>query len=211
MSTSIHDIKQDFSEHTRLDRETYGLFMTPVSKFNIEEFVDPVLKWMKNQDFVEINERAVLCHNVQQVGKTNQILKDMPDLEQQLMECVHFHNNEGLNYASEFRINDVYVEVAHQGAIYAPHEHANCVFSGTFFINYDQEAHSFLKFKRQVQSQMFPVMMLPFKQMTAFNLQEATVPFKKGDVVIYPSKLTHGYESNQTDNRITLTFNVVPA
>ena len=79
-----------------------------------------------------------------------------------------------------------------------------------FFISYQEEQHAYLKFKRQVQSQMFPVMMLPFKQMTAFNLQEATVPFKNGDVVIYPSNLTHGYESNQTDGRITLTFNVVP-
>ena len=150
------------------------------------------------------------AQNLQQVGKTNKILQDLPDLEKQLLECVHFHNNEGLNYASEFRLSDVYVELAHSGAIYAPHEHANCLFSGTFFISYQEEQHAYLKFKRQVQSQMFPVMMLPFKQMTAFNLQEATVPFKNGDVVIYPSNLTHGYESNQTDGRITLTFNVVP-
>ena len=204
------DLSQDFSQHINIERETYGLFMTPVSKYRIPEFVDPVLEWMKNEDFVDINERSVLCHNVQQIGKTNKILQDLPDLEKQLLECVHFHNNEGLNYASEFRLSDVYVELAHSGAIYAPHEHANCLFSGTFFISYQEEQHAYLKFKRQVQSQMFPVMMLPFKQMTAFNLQEATVPFKNGDVVIYPSNLTHGYESNQTDGRITLTFNVVP-
>ena len=53
-------------------------------------------------------------------------------------------------------------------------------------------------------------MMLPFKNMTAFNLQEATIPYKNGDCVIYPANLTHGYESNPTDNRITLTFNIIP-
>jgi ectoine hydroxylase-related dioxygenase (phytanoyl-CoA dioxygenase family) len=52
--------------------------------------------------------------------------------------------------------------------------------------------------------------MLPFQNMTAFNLQEATIPHKAGDAVIYPANLTHGYESNPTGDRITLTFNVVP-
>ena len=115
-----------------------------------------------------------------------------------------------MSYASNFAISDCYVEVAHPGAIYAPHEHSNCLFSGTLFINYEPEQHSFMKFKRNVMSQMFPIMMLPFEQMTAFNLQEATIPYANGDCIIYPSNLTHGYESNPTDNRITLTFNVIP-
>ena len=67
-----------------------------------------------------------------------------------------------------------------------------------------------MKFKRNVMSQMFPIMMLPFEQMTAFNLQEATIPYANGDCIIYPSNLTHGYESNPTDNRVTLTFNIIP-
>jgi len=191
--------------------ETYGLFMTPVTKYNLQEFVDPVLSWMKNQDFVDLNERKVLCHNVQQIGKTNQILKDLPDLNQALIDVAHKHNETGLNYASNFAISECYVEVAHEGALYAPHEHSNCLFSGTFFIAYNQEAHSYLKFKRNVLSSMFPIMMLPFNNMTAFNLQEATIPYKAGDAVIYPANLTHGYESNPTGDRITLTFNVVPA
>ena len=78
------------------------------------------------------------------------------------------------------------------------------------FINYIPDSHSYLKFKRNTLSSMFPVMMLPYEQMTAFNLQEATIPVQQGDALIYPSNLTHGYESNPTENRITLTFNVIP-
>jgi uncharacterized protein (TIGR02466 family) len=189
--------------------ETYGLFMTPVTKYDMTDFVVPILNWMKNEDFVD-HDRNTICHNVQQVGPTNKILEDLPDLKAELLTAVRKANEGGMSYASNFAISDCYVEVAHPGAIYAPHEHSNCLFSGTLFINYEPEQHSFMKFKRNVMSQMFPIMMLPFEQMTAFNLQEATIPYSNGDCIIYPSNLTHGYESNPTDNRITLTFNVIP-
>jgi uncharacterized protein (TIGR02466 family) len=189
--------------------ETYGLFMTPVTKYDMTDFVVPILNWMKNEDFVD-HDRNTICHNVQQVGPTNKILEDLPDLKAELLTAARKANESGMSYASNFAISDCYVEVAHPGAIYAPHEHSNCLFSGTLFINYEPEQHSFMKFKRNVMSQMFPVMMLPFEQMTAFNLQEATIPYANGDCIIYPSNLTHGYESNPTDNRITLTFNVIP-
>ena len=189
--------------------ETYGLFMTPVTKYDMTDFVVPILNWMKNEDFVD-HDRNTICHNVQQVGPTNKILEDLPDLKAELLNAVRKANQGGMSYASNFAISDCYVEVAHPGAIYAPHEHSNCLFSGTLFINYEPEQHSFMKFKRNVMSQMFPIMMLPFEQMTAFNLQEATIPYANGDCIIYPSNLTHGYESNPTDNRITLTFNVIP-
>lgn len=189
--------------------ETYGLFMTPVTKYDMTDFVVPILNWMKNEDFVD-HDRNTICHNVQQVGPTNKILEDLPDLKAELLTAARKANESGLCYASNFAISDCYVEVAHPGAIYAPHEHSNCLFSGTLFINYEPEQHSYMKFKRNVMSQMFPVMMLPFQNMTAFNLQEATIPYANGDCIIYPSNLTHGYESNPTDNRITLTFNVIP-
>ena len=192
------------------DFETYGLFMTPVTKLSLKDHVDDVLKWMRNEDFVDIGERNALCHNVQQVGETNKILDDLPALKASLLEAARKHNESGLCYASNFQISDCYVELAHKGAIYAPHEHSNCLFSGTFFVNYNSQSHSYLKFKRNVVSNMYPVMMLPYEQMTAFNLQEATIPYSNGDVVIYPSNLTHGYESNPSDERITLTFNVIP-
>jgi hypothetical protein len=189
--------------------ETYGLFMTPVTKYDLSDFIPEILRWMQNEDFVDHN-RHELCHNVSQIGPTNKILQDLPSLKSALLDVARKHNDSGLAYASNFGISDAYIELANKGAIYAPHEHSNCLFSGTMFINYDVKQHSYLKFKRNVMSQMFPVMMLPFQQMTAFNLQEATVPYAQGDVLIYPSNLTHGYESNQSDERITLTFNVIP-
>tara|TARA_A100001388_G_scaffold223177_1_gene173989 strand:- start:707 stop:1336 length:630 start_codon:yes stop_codon:yes gene_type:complete len=203
------EINLSDSLETAVDFETYGLFMIPVTKYNCSDLVDDVLKWARNQDFVK-HDRNAISHNIQQIGETNQILKDLPHVKSALLNVARKHNETGLNYASNFEISDCYLEVAHQGAIYAPHEHSNCLFSGTFFISYDKEAHSYLKFKRNTISNTYPIMMLPYSTMTAFNLQEATIPYAAGDVVIYPSNLTHGFDSNPTDNRIALTFNVIP-
>lgn len=203
------EINLSDSLETAVDFETYGLFMIPVTKYNCSDLVDDVLKWARNQDFVK-HDRNAISHNIQQIGETNQILQDLPHVKSALLNVARKHNETGLNYASNFEISDCYLEVAHQGAIYAPHEHSNCLFSGTFFISYDKEAHSYLKFKRNTISNTYPIMMLPYSTMTAFNLQEATIPYAAGDVVIYPSNLTHGFDSNPTDNRIALTFNVIP-
>ena len=43
--------------------ETYGLFMSPVTKYDLSDFVTPVLQWMRNEDFVD-HDRQTICHNV---------------------------------------------------------------------------------------------------------------------------------------------------
>ena len=181
MTDSNQTINLSDSLETAIDFETYGLFMIPVTKYSATALVDDVLKWARNQDFVK-HDRQAISHNIQQIGETNQILTDLPELKALLLEVARKHNQSGLNYASNFEISDCYLEVA----------------------------HSYLKFKRNTISNTYPIMMLPYESMTAFNLQEATIPYAAGDIVIYPSNLTHGFDSNPTDNRITLTFNVIP-
>ena len=160
MTDSNQTINLSDSLETAIDFETYGLFMIPVTKYSATALVDDVLKWARNQDFVK-HDRQAISHNIQQIGETNQILTDLPELKALLLEVARKHNQSGLNYASNFEIT-------------------------------------------------YPIMMLPYESMTAFNLQEATLPYAAGDIVIYPSNLTHGFDSNPTDNRITLTFNVIP-
>ena len=48
--------------------ETYGLFMSPVTKYDLSDFVTPVLQWMRNEDFVD-HDRQTICHNVQQIDQ----------------------------------------------------------------------------------------------------------------------------------------------
>ena len=197
----------------KITQETYGLFPTGVTRYqldNSEELKKKVLLWMKDQEIVDDHGRRMLCHNITQVGEKNKILDDIPELEQALMKAVGFHNKNTFNYSCNLAINEAYVELATEGALYAPHEHSNCLYSLTYFINYNHENHGFLKFRRNVLSSMYPVMQVNSNQLTPYNMPEATFTMREGDVIVYPSNVTHGYDSNQTDERITLTANIIP-
>ena len=165
MTDSNQTINLSDSLEDKIDFETYGLFMIPVTKYNLKSMVDPVLKWARNQDFVK-HDRQSISHNIQQIGETNQVLQDLPELKANLLNIARKHNESGLNYATNFEISDCYLEVAHEGAIYAPHEHSNCLFSGTFFISYDMESHSYLKFKRNTISNTYPIMTVSYTHLT---------------------------------------------
>ena len=46
------------------------------------------------------------------------------------------------------------------------------------------------------------------KDPTAFNLTEATFNMEEGDIIIYPSNVTHGFDSNPSNDRISFTANI---
>ena len=101
-------------------------------------------------------------------------------------------------------------EIANKDAIYAPHEHSNCLYSLTYLVNYDDKQHAYMKWRRNVASHFYPVIQLDTKDLTPYNMTEATFKQSEGDILIYPSNITHGYDSNPADQRITITANIVP-
>ena len=44
-------------------------------------------------------------------------------------------------------------------------------------------------------------------KITPFNNLTQDVPTSEGDILIFPSNLSRGFELNSTPNRLTLTFN----
>ena len=85
MTDSNQTINLSDNLETAIDFETYGLFMIPVTKYSSPHLVDDVLKWARNQDFVK-HDRQSISHNIQQIGETNQILIDIPELKALLLE-----------------------------------------------------------------------------------------------------------------------------
>ena len=45
---------------------------------------------------------------------------------------------------------------------------------------------------------------------TPYNMTEATFNMVEGDIIIYPSNITHGFDNNSEGQRISLTANIVP-
>ena len=194
-------------------QETYGLFPVPITRYSLPNHDDikaKILEWMSKQDIISDHKRNAICHNVLQVGPNNQLIQDIPDLAQCIINAVNLHNTNSLKYKTNFGFSDSYLEIANKDAIYAPHEHSNCLYSVTYLVNYDEKQHAYMKWRRNVSSHFYPVIQLDTSELSPYNMTEATFKQSEGDVLVYPSNITHGYDSNPSDQRITFTANVVP-
>jgi hypothetical protein len=197
----------------KVTQETYGLFPTPVTRYSIpnhDDLKQQILRWMESNDIIDDHKRNAICHNVIQVGPNNKIVNDLPDLYNTLIQAATYHNDNSLKYNAQLGISDSYLEIANKDAIYAPHEHSNCLYSIHYLINYNAKEHAYIKWRRNVSSSFYPVIQLDQKEMSPYNMTEATFNQSEGDMLVYPSNLTHGYDSNLYDQRISLTANIVP-
>ena len=204
--TNLSDSLED-----KIQSETYGFFPIPITRYRLQEHESikkDILSWMQDEKILESHGREAISHNVSQIGPTNKLLLDCPHIEDALNAAINKHNTHSFNYKPNLIINESYVELHGQGAIYAPHEHSNCLYSLTYLINYNPDQHAFIKWRKNVASNHYPILQIESVDATAFNLTEATFNMQEGDVILYPSNLTHGYDSNPMPERITLTANI---
>jgi uncharacterized protein (TIGR02466 family) len=83
------------------------------------------------------------------------------------------------------------------------HEHPNSFVSGVFYPDCDQKVDS-INFFNEVYKQIVPHP----KEFNGFNSRTFTLPLKTGDIVLFPSSLTHMVETKKGNNtRTSLAFN----
>ena len=68
-----------------------------------------------------------------------------------------------------------------------------------------------MKWRRNISSNHYPIIQIDSLELTPYNMTEATFEISEGDIVIFPSNLTHGYDTNPKNERITLTANITPS
>jgi uncharacterized protein (TIGR02466 family) len=84
------------------------------------------------------------------------------------------------------------------------HQHPNSLVSGVFYINCHEE-HDKIKFFNDA----YKTIRLEIKDWNIWNSETWWFPVKTGDIILFPSSLTHMVETKQGDNtRISLAFNV---
>ena len=194
-----------------IQAETYGFFPTPVTRIKATQHADlkkGIMEWISKQDILPKHGRETICHGISQIGETNALINEYQEFREIIMDAIHKHNESSYNYKSDLQISESYLELAAEGAIYAPHEHSNCVYSLTYLINYNHEQHSYIKWRKNVASNHYPILQIDSKDPTAFNLTEATFNMEEGDIIIYPSNVTHGFDSNPSNDRISFTANI---
>jgi uncharacterized protein (TIGR02466 family) len=85
------------------------------------------------------------------------------------------------------------------------HEHQNSLVSGVFYVNSDEKFDKIKFYKRDIYQMIKPEV----KEWNLWNSETWWFPVKTGDIILFPSSLTHMVETKQGDNtRISLAFNV---
>ena len=128
MTTSSHPLSDTLED--KITNETYGLFPSPISKFtlpNHDILKKQILLWMGEEDILKKSGRESITHNIVQIGETNKLLNDLPDVADAFKQAIAQHNDNSMHYDCDVKVSESYLELANQDAIYAPHETSNCL------------------------------------------------------------------------------------
>lgn len=101
-----------------------------------------------------------------------------------------------------------WINISPPGASNSPHHHANCHFSGVYYISLRAPECGSIYFRDpRVASRMLSY---PASEPTDFTTSEVRMPPEEGRLYVFPGWLEHGVEENQSDqDRVSLSFNVL--
>ena len=180
-----------------------GIFPTPIyiSKLNREltnkelSFIDKTkLDVYKNEGNTTSNDNYILNH------KSFKELKEDLDLRvQDYFDKVISPANNITPYITQSWLNYTETNQYHH-----KHEHPNSLVSGVFYINCDDKFDKIKFFSNKYQTIKTEV-----KEWNIWNSDSWWFSVKTGDIILFPSSLTHMVENKQgTNTRISLAFNV---
>ena len=180
-----------------------GIFPTPIyiSKLDREltnkelSFIDKTkINVFKNKGNTTSNDNYILNHKAFKELKTDLDLK-----VQDYFKKVICSTDAITPYITQSWLNYTETNQYHH-----KHEHPNSLVSGVFYINCHEE-HDTIKFFND----KYETIKLEVKEWNLWNSRSWWFSVKTGDIILFPSSLTHMVETKQGNNtRISLAFNV---
>ena len=189
----------------QIDKEKHQEF-----KVKIEHLMDTADDKYR-RDVPPGDDREFLCNN-----RYQNVLLDFPELK----ELHTILAESALNFikkcgfiCDKVIITDAWVNKYRLGSTLPTHRHANSYISGNYFINYDQSINSPLTLTndRVVTSQAPTIKLQPDTEKTPYNRNGYEITCEESTVLLWKSHILHGYSKPEMgDNRLTLSFNVMP-
>ena len=180
-----------------------GIFPTPIyiSKLNRDltskelSFIDNTkYDCNKNEGNITSNDNYILNQKIFKDLKTDLYLR-----VQDYFDKVISTANNITPYITQSWLN--YTET---NQFHHKHTHPNSLVSGVFYINCDDKFDK-IKFFKEDYKTIKP----EIKDWNIWNSESWWFSVKTGDIILFPSSLTHMVETKQGDNtRISLAFNV---
>jgi uncharacterized protein (TIGR02466 family) len=180
-----------------------GIFPTPIyiSKLNRE---------LTNKELLFIDKTKSDCNKNEGniTSNDNYILnnKSFKNLKEELDLIIKDYFNKIISPANNITpyITQSWLNYTETNQYHHKHTHPNSLVSGVFYINSNNEFDK-IKFFKEDYKTIRPEV----KDWNIWNSESWWFPVKTGDVILFPSSLTHMVETKQGDNtRISLAFNV---
>jgi uncharacterized protein (TIGR02466 family) len=105
----------------------------------------------------------------------------------------------------KLRITQSWLNYTKEGQYHHKHAHPNSFISGVLYLKADASKDKIYFYKDGYQQ-----IKLPTEQFNLFNSDSWWIPVAAGELVLFPSSLTHMVETVQGDERISLSFNTFP-
>jgi len=180
-----------------------GIFPTPIYISKLNRKLTPLeLKFVdKHKKYSYKNEGNITTNN-------NYILNEKPfaNIKKELDLKVQDYFYKVISPANKITpyITQSWLNYTEKNQYHHKHAHSNSLVSGVFYINCHKE-HDKIKFFNDT----YKTIKLEVKDWNLWNSESWWFPVKTGDVILFPSSLTHMVETKQGDNtRISLAFNV---
>lgn len=200
-----------------------GLFPIPVVKINLEDSKEKT-EYLKDFFFNQIqkeehtyNNETNLLKNYYNYSNVLEVKKELQDIKQELNDALNYTYKEILSHVTDLKIVGSWFNLCSAGGYQFSHTHVNSILSGTWYINFDKEKHAPLYFESPFWKTVhngFQIQDFPSQEDNKhgfiFNKTKITLGIEEGDIFVWPSYLTHGYDKNIADDRLTMSFNCFP-
>lgn len=188
--------------------EVFGIFPTPVLKFNLDrDFTKEEL------DFVYLCESNIppppyYVHLGNNATSDKKILEhpEMANLKSAIDVCLsewckNVYNPINGNF--KLKITQSWLNYTKPGEHHDRHYHPNSIVSGVLYIDTNP-----IKDQIIFNSGKMYDFYIPWKSLNQFNSMEATITINKREIILFPSNLNHSVPKNiGTNTRISLAFN----
>jgi len=195
------------------------LFATPVFKVKIPQsdrakayFENNILK---NSDSTTIDTQGSLSHYHSRDNVFSRY-SELNWLQEKIVEAGTFVYHDLMNYSASGKmlITNAWFNLCQTGGNQPAHNHVNCLLCGTLYLHTDKNTKILFYNPQNIDSHHSELFDAPSakenKHGLGFHKQESQVDVNAGECLFWPSRLKHGYQNNQTPNRLSLSFNMMP-
>ena len=180
-----------------------GIFPTPIYISKLDRELTPL-----ELKFVDKNKKDFYKNDGNITSNNNYILNEKPfaNIKKELDLRIQDYFDKVISPANKITpyITQSWLNYTETNQYHHKHAHPNSLVSGVFYINCHEE-HDKIKFFND----NYKTIKLEVKDWNIWNSQSWWFSVKTGDVILFPSSLTHMVETKQGDNtRISLAFNV---